>query len=273
MTLRVMTWNLWWRFGPWEQRLPAIAAVLASEQPDVLLAQEVWGTADDSSAHRLAEPLGYHVALTDDPFGGRAVGFHNAVISRYPVLSTISHPLPGPHTEVGHRRILSVVLDTPWGPWPMMSTHFDYRFGDSGLRIRQSHRLLELVGAERGDPDTSLPVVVGGDFNAVPDSDEIRVLRGLSPGPVGNLVLSDCWEQVGDGQGATWRRDNPHQTDTAWPDRRLDYVFVSWPRPKPVGNPSGAWLSGTTPVAGVTPSDHAAVVVELQTPDVGLQTS
>ena len=25
--LRVMTWNLWWRFGPWEKRLPAIANV------------------------------------------------------------------------------------------------------------------------------------------------------------------------------------------------------------------------------------------------------
>jgi endonuclease/exonuclease/phosphatase family metal-dependent hydrolase len=119
------------------------------------------------------------------------------------------------------------------------------------------------VAGFRGDPDTELPVVIGGDFNAPPDSDEIRLLTGRRAVPVKNLVLSDCWEQVGDGPGATWRHDNPYQAATAWPNRRLDYVFVSWPRPKPLGNPLAAWLTGLGPVDGVHPSDHAAVVVEL----------
>jgi len=38
---------------------------------------------------------------------------------------------------------------------------------------------------------------------------------------------------------------------------------VSWPRPKPLGNPRRAWLAGVDPVDGVWPSDHAAVVVDL----------
>ena len=41
--MRVMTWNLWWRFGPWVERLPAIVAVVREQQPDVVLLQEVWG--------------------------------------------------------------------------------------------------------------------------------------------------------------------------------------------------------------------------------------
>jgi len=32
-SVRVLTWNLWWRFGPWRQRHDAIAAVLAEAQP------------------------------------------------------------------------------------------------------------------------------------------------------------------------------------------------------------------------------------------------
>ena len=43
-------------------------------------------------------------------------------------------------------------------------------------------------------------------------------------------------------------------------------MFVSWPRPKPVGNPVAAWLAGVEPVDGIVPSDHAAVVVDLSTP-------
>ena len=81
--------------------------------------------------------------------------------------------------------------------------------------------------------------------------------------------MSDAWEQVGEGPGWTWRRENPHVTDSAWPNRRLDYVLVSWPRPKPVGNSSIARLVGTEPVdvdgEPVWASDHAGVVVDLLT--------
>ena len=268
MSLRVMTWNLWWRFGPWEERRHAIAAVVAAQQPDVLLVQEVWGTGSSSLAHELAADLGYHVALTDDPFGGRDVGFHNAIVSRWPLDEVVSHPLPGPDGLPGHRRVLAAQVATPWGAWRVMSTHFDYRFDQSDVRQAQASELLRLIAADRGDPDTTLPVVVGGDFNAVPDSDEMRLLTGRSAGPVANLVMTDGWEHVGDGPGYTWRHDNPYQAETAWPNRRLDYVLVSWPRPKPIGNPVEAWLAGLHPVGGVVPSDHAAVVVELRTPDV-----
>ncbi|CAN5598450.1 hypothetical protein BH23ACT3_BH23ACT3_21470 [soil metagenome] len=41
MVLRVMTWNLWWRFGDWERRAPAIVEVLRQQDPDVVCLQEV----------------------------------------------------------------------------------------------------------------------------------------------------------------------------------------------------------------------------------------
>src|SRR5687768_3630431 len=53
--LRVMTWNLWWRFGPFEERQPLIAATLARAEPDIVCLQEVW----EEQAASLAEGLGY----------------------------------------------------------------------------------------------------------------------------------------------------------------------------------------------------------------------
>jgi hypothetical protein len=40
--------------------------------------------------------------------------------------------------------------------------------------------------------------------------------------------------------------------------------LVSWPRPKPIGNPVRAWIAGNEAVDGVYPSDHFAVVGELR---------
>jgi endonuclease/exonuclease/phosphatase family metal-dependent hydrolase len=273
MSLRVMTWNVWWRFGPWEQRTAAILATIAGQRPDVVCLQEVWGDGNTNMAELIAAELGgFHHVLTDSfvvrPNGE---GFHNAVVSRWPLIEVDCRPLPNAAGQDGHRRALWALVDTPWGGWPVVSTHFAYRFDESALRIAQAEVLLAMVAERRltqgdGDPEVELPTVLCGDLNAVPDSDEIRTLTGRRPG-VPNLVFSDCWEHVGEGPGHTWRSDNPYQVTTSWPNRRLDYVMVSWPRPKRTGSPRTAWLAGTEPVDGVVPSDHAAVVVDLATPE------
>ena len=262
--MRVMTWNLWWQFGPWRERAAAISAVVREQDPDILLLQEVWGEAGTSSAHEIAARLGSHVALTDDTIGGRnQAGIHNAIVSRWPLCDVVSHPLPRLNGAPGHRRALTATTEAPSGRWPLVSTHLDYRFDDSAVRQVQAEALLRIVDGLRTDPDTDPPVVIGGEFNAVPDADEIRLLNGRRAAPVHNLVLTDCWAHVGEGPGVTWRSDNPYQASSSWPNRRLDYVFVTWPRPKPFGNPVRAWLAGVDGVDGIWPSDHAAVVVDV----------
>jgi endonuclease/exonuclease/phosphatase family metal-dependent hydrolase len=265
--MRALTWNLWWQFGARAEREAAILDVIDAEQPDVILLQEVWSQGTDSSAGRIAARLGFDHALTEDPIeqrrGGRP-GFHNAIVSRWPLDDVITHPLPGPNGTVGVRRALSAALTSRTGlRWHLVSLHLDYQFDASALRQRQCEALLRIVAGIRDDPEQSAPVVVGGDFNATPDSDEIRMLTGRRDSTVPGVVLSDCWEHVGEGAGATWRSDNPYQAGTTWPNRRLDYVFVSWPRPKPLGNPIEARLVGVEPVRGIVPSDHAGVVVDL----------
>ena len=271
MTLRVMTWNLWWRFGPWQARRPAIVDTIRATNPDVLCLQEVWAEPGGNTlASSLADELGYH-AVSSAPIGRSDVGFTNAVLARWPSELLADEALPRSGGSPGHRRVVVASVATPWGSWPIASTHLDHRFDDSEVRRLQCRRLLELAAGWRGDPTVDLPVVLGADLNAVPDSAEVGMVTGRQHGLAG-IVFSDAWEQVGDGPGDTWRRENPYTADSAWPNRRIDYVLVSWPRPKPIGNPVLAALVGTGPIdvdgEAVWASDHAGIVVEITTPTV-----
>ena len=268
MALRVMTWNLWWRFGPHEQRFSAIVDTVRAADPDVLCLQEEWSYPTYDQAEGLAAAPGRHVVRTD-PVLFDGFSFGNAVLARWPITRVASEALPDRYGEPGHRRIVAGSVHTPFGPWPVASTHFDHLFDASATRQLQARHLLELAATWRGDPADDLPLIVGADLNAVPDSDEVRMLTGRRPGIPG-IVFSDAWAQAGEGDGPTWRSSNPHTADSTWPDRRLDYLLVSWPRPKPVGNPLRAWNVGTEPVdvggSAIWPSDHAAVVAEFRTP-------
>jgi endonuclease/exonuclease/phosphatase family metal-dependent hydrolase len=125
--------------------------------------------------------------------------------------------------------------------------------------------LAAFVAEHRGDPTVDHPVVIGGDFNALPDSDEIRMLTGRTEPAVPGVVLHDAWELAGNTDpGWTWATTNSYQDQPSWPNRRIDYVLVSWPRPKGVATPVTASLAGRELIDGVQGSDHFAVVVELR---------
>lgn len=268
MSLRVMTWNLWWHFGPWEQRQPLIIDEIRAVDPDVLCLQEVWSDENSDDADRFAAELGMHVVRTDPVFwNGQSFG--NAVLSRWPLERIADEKLPNADGEPGHRRVIAAMVDTPFGPWPVASTHVDFPADASATRQAQIRCVMEQAKLWRGAPMEDLPVILGADLNAVSDSDEIRMATGLRPG-VNGIAFGDAWEQAGDGSsGATWLRDNPYSSDSAWPNRRLDYILVSWPRPKPTGNPIRCWTIGARAADDpLWPSDHLAVVADLVTPDI-----
>jgi endonuclease/exonuclease/phosphatase family metal-dependent hydrolase len=188
----------------------------------------------------------------------------NALISRWPIIEHGAVSLPDQYGNPAHRRALWAQIETPWGAWPMISTHLNHRFDESATRQRQVDAVADLALSLR--EKSELPVLVGGDFNAVPDSDEIRRFTGRSPVRHPNLVFADMWELQGNGPGHTWSGLNPYLSDANWPNRRLDYLFVSWPRPKPAGHPRQVWLAGTGPIDGVQASDHFAVVADIAVP-------
>ncbi len=260
--VRVLTWNLWWQFGPWEARQPAILAELERLDPDIALLQEVWADEEGDQAEHLARRLGYHVARTTGADGGPQ-RFGNAILSRWPIEASEMARLPGEKGKPTHRTVLASRVRTPAGSQLFSVTHLAWQYDAGPLRMRQLEVVVGFVDRLRSDDPATPPVVLGGDFNAVAEADEIRRMTGLAEPYRPGLIFTDCWAAAGDGPGHTWSRDNPHAADALWPRRRLDYVFVAWPRPKPLSNPVSAALAGVEPHGGVVPSDHYAVVVEL----------
>jgi endonuclease/exonuclease/phosphatase family metal-dependent hydrolase len=265
MQARVLTWNLWWQFGPWRERQGAILSVLQSQSPDIVFLQEVWAQEGGlDQAQWLADELNMNVVRTEGPWYDNGVSLGNAILSRWPIVSWQVHRLPDVTGAPSYRRAIVAQVETPHGRLWTVCTHLDHAFDGSATRVAQCEALCGIVDQLRVDPQVEMPVVLAGDFNAVPDSDEMRMMTGRREPAIDGLVFTDLWEVAGQDAGLTWRRDNPYIEDSAWPNRRLDYIFVSWPRPRPLGNPLRTWLAGLESIGGVYPSDHAAVVADIQ---------
>ena len=258
--VRILTWNLWWRFGEWEARQPAILQTLESLDADVICLQEVWSSENGTDqANELAKALGMNYVRTPQRWW-KGHSFGNAILSKSAISSSESVQLP-PTDGPGARWALSAIVDRSGVRIPVICTHLDYRFDQSQRRQDQVRTLMDMVQSEHNADGH--PVILAGDFNATPNSIEIQMITGEAPTPVEGLAMTDAWPQCNDTPGWTWDRKNPYLVEATWPQRRLDYVFVSWPRPAPLGNIKMAQLAGVEPVDGVTASDHWAVVVDL----------
>lgn len=266
--MRVATWNIWWRHGDWQSRQTPILETLRSLDADIVGLQEVC-LRDPDQVSWLAEQFPDHHVVASPGGNDDRFTVVNAIVSRWPIVESDATFL-----DVGelppHRTALWARVESPIGPVDVWSTHLSHGFDQSALRQRQLAQISALISARRGDPGSAFPPLLLGDLNAVPDSDEIRRLTGRAEAYAERFVMTDVWSQVGDGPGATYSEANPYVDDSAWPERRLDYVLVGWPRPRPAGNPVSVGLFGRDPVDGVVPSDHWGVVADLRlAPDDG----
>lgn len=266
--LKVLSWNLWWRFGPWEARRPAIAATLARLDADIVCLQEVWEDDDVCFAAELATALGMHHA-----YGSRldldGVRFGNAVLSRWPISSHEVLALPAPADLDELRTCLRADVHGPRGAFQVYSTHLNWRFDHSHVRQEQVQAICAFIARSRAAGDHTFPPVLCGDFNANPDSDEIRMLTGRMATPEPKLVFHDAWEAAGrasesSATGATWTNDNPYARLDLEPDRRIDYVMAGWPKAGGAGHVTSCTVECLEPVDDVVPSDHLGVLAMLR---------
>ncbi len=266
--LRVLTWNLWWRFGPWEARRPAITATVARLDADVICLQEVWEDGAVNFAEELAAGLGFHHV-----YGARldmdGVRFGNAVLSRWPIVDSEVLGLPADKDVEELRTCVRADIDGPRGPLQAFSTHLNWRFDQSGTRQEQVRSIAHLIATAKPEGGRDFPPILCGDFNADPDSDEVRMLTGKAAAPEDKLVFHDAWDVAGQASGssatgATWSNANPYAALDLEPDRRIDYVFVGWPKSGGAGHVTSCRVEGLEPVDGIVPSDHLAVLAELR---------
>jgi endonuclease/exonuclease/phosphatase family metal-dependent hydrolase len=273
--ITVATWNLWWRFGDWAARLPAIHAVLAQLDADVLGLQEVWAAGGRNAAAILAEELGMEWTWAASPHpehwqrrlqdGAERAEVGNAILSRWPILESAAVDLP--HTEARNlgNTALAASIAAPGGTLYFATTQLDSHPAASAARVEQVSTLARMVDSA---PATTFPPVVTGDFNAVAESDEMRLLEGHLTAPVvPGQVLVNAWRYATPyDHGPTWDPRNPHVAATGEPAARIDHILVGLPTEGGTGRVVDVARFGTRPERGVWPSDHAGVAARLAAP-------
>ncbi|WP_255589375.1 endonuclease/exonuclease/phosphatase family protein [Cellulomonas sp. PS-H5] len=262
-----MTWNVWWRFGgAWREREPAVLGVLADARPDVLALVETWRDADGTQADLVAERLGLPAAVfvptglppvPDAPepdLAGVEMGI--ALVARWPPLATRNVPLPATQRPGPPAHVLHATLDHPAGPLHVLVATLEWEPRYAEDRMAQAWALADLAADAELDGD--LPVLVLGDLNARPDGPQMAALT---------RQLADLWPLGGgDPAAATLSSVVPEAPLEVVEliDQRIDHVLARPGRPGGTLRADGARLAGTAPVGGRYPSDHFAVVVDVE---------
>lgn len=262
--LRVATLNIWNRFGPWEERLVAIRAGIGALAPDIIGLQEVLrldpseGDGLDQAA-AIAEGFGYHAAF------GRTKGEYwgNAALSRWPISRSRTFDLSRVGTDE-KRTLLCTEIESPFGRISFFVTHLNWKFDEGHVREVQVREIVERV--EELAPNDGFPAILVGDFNAEPDADEIRYLRGqTSLGGPRRVYFKDAFALAGDGSpGFTFASKNAFAAPLREPDRRIDYIFVRGRDERLRGEPLEARVCFDEPIGGIWPSDHFGVIATLR---------
>ena len=246
--MRLLQWNIQWCRGMDGVVDPARIARVAGElgDPDVCCFQEVAvnfaalaGSSGEDQAMLLAREFsGYSahwVSGVDVPDGaGGRRRFGNMILSRLPVQRVLRHSLPWPaedDTPSMPRVALEAVIDAPWGPVRVTTTHLEY-YSDlqraaQVARLRELHaEALAHSGARASARYDSGPFhpfpwptssILTGDFNMRPDD---RLVAELLK------HYRDAWRVAHPGQThpPTFCLHGKEHGDTPY---CCDFVFVS----------------------------------------------
>lgn len=224
-TFRLVTYNIHQGFD--EGNMPSldrIADVLAAEDPDVVVLEEVvrgWMIDDQHDALTLiSERLGMPYVF--DPQIGDVYG--NAVLSRLP-MSVVGHVHYDRWPGLAHQPRGALMLTV--GNVMLIATHLDHIDSASDVRQGQVRQILDAWAGRR-------PVILAGDLNARPGTPELGLLEDAG---FRDLVKDDGADQPTIPSGK--------------PTDRIDYVW-------------GIGVIGSEAhTVATTASDHRPVVVNI----------
>lgn len=261
-TIRLVTWNVWGRYGAnWQIRQAALEHTLEGAIPDVVCLMEAWREGERTQPGLVAARLGllYHQFAGDWRQEDWVSGV--GLASRWPMTGAVQCRLQSAD-GAGSGVVVHTVVAGTRGPIQLFAVMLDYQLDASGLRQDQVRQLVQFIAETTSRKDL---IVVCGDFNAGPDSDEIRMLTGRSATAAPGVVFYDAWEVAGDGSaGFTWSNRNPLAAVGLYPDRRFDYILSAWPRRGGAGHPLRCSLLGVRAPGEQQISDHYGLVADLR---------
>lgn len=267
-TLSVLSLNLWNLHGPYAERAKRIRAWIDRLDPDLIAFQEAVRLPGVAQVEELMAGRGYHLdrvaasAFWRPGREGETGDVGNAIASRWPLVDRQELRLPD-SGDGECRAALSVTVDAPFARVGLTVTHLNWKLHHGAVRERQVVALCEL--ARRRRPEGGFPPILAGDFNAEPDSAEIRYVTGHQSLAGRSVVFLDAWRVAGgEGPGLTWSNANPYARAEYEPDRRIDYVFAGLPRRDGLGQLLDCSVVCDDAWDGVWPSDHFGVLAELR---------
>lgn len=204
--LRVLCYNIHHCNPPSKPGLidvDAIAKVINDSKPDVVALQEVdVHTGRSGSGLHQAEELARKTGMQS--YFAKAIDYDGgeygvAILSRFPMESTMKFDLPTAAGTNGEPRILATAVITLPGNEKIRfaCTHLDAQKNDTN-RVLQMAKINEILKSE------TMPVIIAGDFNATPES---RIINKLD---------SDFKRSCLTGCGFTIPQVNPTKT--------IDYI-------------------------------------------------
>lgn len=244
--MKLITWNIQFGLGV-DGRLD-LARIIAHAKSmadfDVLCLQEVADNFPDlqqsASTNQFAEIAALLPGYTaiegpgvDVPDGkGRRRRFGNMMLSRYPVGRVLRHAMPWvtDGTRSMPRLLIDAVVQAPWGPVRVMTTHLEYyspaqRVGQVET-IRRAIQEGRVRAAQEPVPgpggfapsDETASAILTADFNMTVDNPTFRCL--LEKADDGAPGLVESWSTLNPGQAHPFsfciydqRYDKPHCCD------------------------------------------------------------
>lgn len=253
--MRVITQNLLGRHRDWPRRRTVLAAGLAQAPPDVVLLQEAVADGDYDQAADLLGP-DFHIARQSD----RAPdGSGIAVASRWPLgevseldLRVASRP---PDFPAG---AIAVDVHWPHSATPLLAVNHKPSWQADAGAEREAQAVAAVRFVAQILERTGQPVLLGGDFDAEPESPSVRFW---------NESYTDVWRQCnGAAPGPTFAPSLNALAAGGGGDRRIDYLFTRGGDFGPALPASRCERMHTVPVQGVWASDHFGLMAEFDVP-------
>ena len=217
--LRVISLNMlhsFPRFDHLDERMALIATEFDRLQPDIILLQEVpWTLKRGSSAAWLAEQLEMNFVYLRANGNRWTILFEEgvAILSQYPLMNIEFTELQPRAGFFEQRVALRAEVNTPWGRIPILVTHLTH--GDDPINQRQLNSLIEFVEADKVEM-----AIIGGDFNALPDSEQMQDIQS---------VWIDTFAKSNPGDGGYTCCIGDLTQQNAAPKKRIDYIFLNQP--------------------------------------------
>ena len=272
--VRVLTLNLWQRYGAWADRRSVLIDGLRTLQPDLVVFAESIKTDEYDQVADLLGP-GFNVAHQNvrDPNG---MGI--SIASRWPLgevhevdLNVTPRTLGFPCTTL----VAEVIAPEPVGPLLFVNHFPNFQLNFEHERELQAVAAARFVEEHIGQSNRQ--VVMVGDLDADPNAASTRFWSGRQSLFGMSVCYRDAWESTHpEDPGHTFTPCNPLVRDGVvkdmrpfrdWPFRRIDYIFVRF------GAHGGLALDVAAcerifdePINGVWASDHFGLVADLAKP-------